>query len=137
MTSPSFVIDASVAVEYLLKTPLGLKLAPKLFESYLYAPSLIDVEVLSALRRAYLRKHLSESNARQTLEQLSTWPIERLPALRLLDSAWKYRDQISAYDALYVAAAKLYKIPLLTSDSPLAKASVTGVKIYDVSQTLG
>ena len=45
-----YVIDASVAVEYLLKTPVGLAMADIIDNASLVAPELIDAEVLSTLR---------------------------------------------------------------------------------------
>jgi hypothetical protein len=47
-----YVIDASAAVEYLLRTPLGRKLADLIADAFILAPELLDVEVLSVLRRA-------------------------------------------------------------------------------------
>ena len=58
-----YVIDASAAVEYLLRTPLGLKLADAIEGAFLLAPELLDVEVLSVLRRAVLRQQLQERRA--------------------------------------------------------------------------
>src|SRR4029077_2418811 len=53
-----FVIDASAAVEYLLRTPLGQGLDDLVDEASLLAPSLLDVEVMSVLRRAVLQKKI-------------------------------------------------------------------------------
>ena len=64
----TLVVDASVAVEYLLRTPLGLKVALTLEESALVAPELLDAEVLAVLRRAVLGKRLPEPRARAALE---------------------------------------------------------------------
>ena len=48
------VIDASAAVECLLRTRLGQKIEYLLDDAFLLAPALLDVEVLSVLRRAVL-----------------------------------------------------------------------------------
>lgn len=45
-----YVIDASVAVEYLLKTPVGLAVAALVERVTPMAPDLLDAEVLSVLR---------------------------------------------------------------------------------------
>ena len=58
-----YVIDASAATEYLLRTPLGLKLADVIEGAFLLAPELLDVEVLSVLRRAVLRGQLTDQRA--------------------------------------------------------------------------
>ena len=44
-----YVIDASIAVEYLLRTPLGLTVAEMMEAASLVAPELLDAEVLSVL----------------------------------------------------------------------------------------
>ena len=50
-----YVIDASAAVEYLLATDTGLRLAELTAGARLIAPELLDAEVLSALRQAAAR----------------------------------------------------------------------------------
>jgi predicted nucleic acid-binding protein len=43
--------------------------------------------------------------------------------LDLLGGAWKLRDNISAYDALYVALAEAIEAPIVSCDKPLGNAS--------------
>lgn len=128
----AYIIDASVAAEYLLRTTLGLHAAPLIETSELLAPALLDVEVLSVLRRAVRRDLLSEARAQEALNDLSTWPIERLSHLPLLNQAWTYRHQLSAYDAVYAAAAKIFGVPLLTADGPLADAPGLGIAVQNI-----
>lgn len=127
-----YVIDASAAAEYLLCTPLGLKLAELIESSFLLAPALIDAEVLSVLRRAVLHRHLDEERAVTALLDLRDWPIDRVPNTLLLEEAWRHRHNVSAYDALYVAAARHYDAFLLTADGPLARAPVPGIVVQNV-----
>jgi len=94
-----YVIDASAAAEYLLRTTLGLKLADLIEGALLLAPELLDVEVLSVLRRAMLRHHLEERRAWLALEGLRAWPIDRIAHTALLQEAWQHRHNVSAYDA--------------------------------------
>ena len=128
----AYVIDASVAAEYLLRTPLGLHVAPLLETSELLAPALLDVEVLSVLKRAVRREVLTDARAREALGDLATWPIERLAHPHLLTQAWAYSFQLSAYDAVYAAAAKLFGIPLLTADGPLANAPGLEIAVQNI-----
>ena len=58
-----YVVDASVAVEYLLRTPVGLAAANLIDDALLVAPELMDAEVLSVLRRAVLHGHLAEGTS--------------------------------------------------------------------------
>ena len=127
-----YVVDASVAVEFLLKTNLGKTLAPLMDSSLLTAPELMDAEVLAVFRRAVLKGHLGERRAKIAVEDLITWPVERIPHRILADSAWEHRHNLSAYDSLYVAAARLYGVPLLTADGPLSRAPGIGVPVHNV-----
>ena len=127
-----YVIDASAAAEYLLRTPLGLKLADLIADAFLLAPELLDVEVLSVLRRAVLRQQLAESRAWLALKDLLAWPIDRIAHTALLREAWQHRHNVSAYDAFYVAAARVYDASLLTADGALARAPALGIVVQNI-----
>ena len=126
------VVDASVAVEYLLRTALGRAVAPRLESADLIAPELLDAEVFAVLRRACLRGVLAEVRARAALDDLIAWPLRRLSHASLLVAAWAYRANVSAYDAMYVAAAAHFDAPLVTADGPLARAPSLGVVVENV-----
>jgi predicted nucleic acid-binding protein len=128
----TYVVDASVAAEYLLRTQLGLKIADTLDGAQLISPELLDVEVLSVLRRAVLGKKLKEDRAELVLEDLIAWPIERLSNIKLIHQAWRFRHQVSAYDAFYVAVAQTYQAPLLTADGPLSRAPGLGIVVQNI-----
>jgi predicted nucleic acid-binding protein len=127
-----YVIDASAAAEYLLRTPLGLKLANVFEDAFLLAPELLDVEVLSVLRRGVLRRELAERRALLAIEDLMDWSVERIPHKSLVWAAWQHRNNVSAYDAFYVAAARLANAPVLTADGPLARAPSLGITIENI-----
>jgi predicted nucleic acid-binding protein len=128
----SLVIDASVAVEYLLRTEIGEVVGPQLEATTLLAPELLDAEVLAVLRRAVLGKQLSAARAEEALSDLDAWDIERVSHRRLWELAWKVRSNVTAYDAFYVATAALYGAALLTADGPLARAPKLGIVIHNV-----
>ncbi len=127
-----YVIDASAAAEYLLRTPLGLQLAHLIKQAFLLAPELLDVEVVSVLRRAVLRKKLEEYRALVALDDLVNWPVDRIPHTALVREAWQHRHNVSAYDAFYVAVARVYDVPLLTADGPLTRAPALGIVVQNV-----
>ena len=127
-----YVVDASVAVEYLLRTPLGLTVADIIEGASLAAPELMDAEVLSVLRRAVLNGHLEEARALMVIEDLEHWPVDRISHRSLGRLAWRHHRNLSAYDAFYVAVASAHAIPLLTADGRLARASGLGVVIQSV-----
>jgi predicted nucleic acid-binding protein len=128
------VPDASVAVELLLRTPLGENLFRRLKGTTLVAPALIDYEVLAVLRKLVLRKEVRDDRARAALDDLSLWQVRRLSGTDLLREAWSLRYNVSAYDAFYIAAARLYDAQVLTADGPLARAPRLGVFIENVRQ---
>ena len=111
-----YVVDASVAVEYLLRTPLGLTVADTIEDSSLVAPELMDAEVLLVLRRAVLNGQLEETRAQMVVEDLVHWPVDRVSHRSLAPLAWQYRRNVGVHDAFYVAAAHTHDLPLMTAD---------------------
>jgi predicted nucleic acid-binding protein len=127
-----FVIDASAATEYLLRTPVGRKLQDMVEGALLMAPTLLDVEVFSVMRRAVLQKKLPEARAWMALEDLGDWPIDRIQHSMLTREAWRFRHNVSAFDAFYIAVARIYDTPLLTTDGPLSRAPALGIEILNL-----
>ena len=122
-----YVVDASVAVEYLLRTPLGVAVADMLESASLAAPELMDAEVVSVLRRGVLLGRLDDARAELAVEDLAHWPVDRISHRELARQAWRYRHNVGAYDAFYVAAARARGVPMLTADGKLTRA--TGVDV--------
>ena len=127
-----YVVDASVAVEYLLRTPLGLSLAETIEDAGFSAPDLIDAEVVSVLHRAVLTERLTEERALMALGDLVRWPVERIPGRALAPMTWQYHQKVTAYDAFYIAAADVLEAPLLTADGRLARAPGLGITIQHI-----
>jgi predicted nucleic acid-binding protein len=127
-----YVIDASAATEYLLKTPLGIKVASIIADAALLAPELLDVEVLSVLRRAVLQRKLTEQRALLAIEDLMDWSIDRISHRPLVWAVWQQRNNVSAYDAFYVAAARLANAALLTADGPLSRAPSLDIAVENI-----
>ena len=128
----TIVVDASIAVEYLLRTAVGQEAARILADAVLVSPELLDVEVVSVVRRAVLRHRLDEERARMALEDLIAWPVERIPHTRLIRQAWQLRRNVTAYDAFYVAAARLCRATLVTADGPLCRAPNIGIVVHNI-----
>jgi predicted nucleic acid-binding protein len=55
--------------------------------------------------------------------------MTRYPAHSLLNRMWELRDNLSAYDATYVALAELLDCSLLTADGRLARAPGIGCPV--------
>ena len=121
-----YVVDASVAVEYLLKTPVGLDVADIIDNASLVAPGLMDAEVLSALRRAVLQRRLTEARARIVIANLSHWSVNRISHQELASVAWRYYQNVTAYDAFYVASRLRPRNPPLDRRRPPGQSARAG-----------
>jgi len=119
------VVDASALLEFLLQTPLGAQVEVRLFrdEDELHAPHLVDVEVTQGLRRLVRAGEVSAGRAAEALADLTDLDLHRHSHLDLLGRAWKLRDNVTAYDAMYVALAEALDAPMVTCDVSLANAS--------------
>ena len=119
------VIDASAAIELLLGTRTGAAVEARLFSApeELHAPHLIDVEIAHVIRRWLLQESIGSVRARTAFDDLGALPIVRYGHEILLPRIWELRNNLSTYDAAYVALAELLDVPLLTCDRRLASAS--------------
>lgn len=88
----------------------------------LHVPHLFEVEVFNALRHHALRQGLSARRGFELLEDLTTMSISRYPHTALLPRIWELRDNVSAYDAAYIALAETLEATLVTRDARLARA---------------
>ncbi len=118
------VVDASALLEFLLQTPLGTRVEARLFRDgdELHAPHLVDVEVTQALRRLVRSREMSPDRAAEAIADLVQVDLHRHAHLDLLTRAWKLRDNITAYDAVYVALAEALGATVVTCDAPLGHA---------------
>ena len=127
-----YVIDASALVEIVLRTMLGEVVAGTIRDRNLIAPELIDAEVLSTLRRGVLADTVPESDAAAAVQRLINAPITRHSHSALVTEAWRYRHNVSAYDAFYLALARKHELPLITVDARLSRAPLTNVAIINL-----
>jgi predicted nucleic acid-binding protein len=104
------------------QTPKSQRISPVPLEP-LAAPDLLDVEVVSVLRRWERQNEISGSRAQQALQDLRALPILRYPARVPLDRVWKLRHDLTAYDTQYVALAQALPGTLLTTDERMAAAA--------------
>lgn len=121
------VVDASVlAAFYAADDPRHAKVTARLaVGDALYAPAHLDVEVTSALRGMARSNAKLAAAAPSALRHLAAFPIRRVECAKLLNRMWQLRDNITPYDAAYVALAEQLSGPLITCDTKLANASGT------------
>ena len=118
------VLDASVLVEFLTGGEHAESAERRLMSSpgWLWAPYLVDAEVGHALRAEVRAGEISARAARAALGDLMEMRLQRVAHHLLAERAWELRQNVSFYDALYVALAEALEAPLLTLDSRLARA---------------
>jgi predicted nucleic acid-binding protein len=118
------VVDASALLEALLRTPAAVVVERRIFGSRqtLHAPHLLVVEVSQVIRRYAAAGELDAERGRQALADLADFPLRRYPHDFLLPRVWQLRNNLTAYDAVYVALAEALGAPLLTRDQRLAAA---------------
>lgn len=85
------------------------------------APDLVDVETVAVLRKRWLVGTLPARRFASAVRDLEQLAIDRYPTLRLMWRAYELRDNVTAYDAAYVALAEALDCPLVTADARLAR----------------
>lgn len=119
------VVDASVLANALGDDDQDGNLARRELRAAdgLAAPDLVDVETVSVLRKRWLAGSLSLQRFEAAVADLHRLEFERVPTGRLMRRAFALRDNVTPYDACYVALAEALDCELLTADRRLAQAS--------------
>ena len=125
------VLDASGAVEFLLNTKAGKRLAARLADDaeVIHVPHLIDLEIAQVLRRYVAHGTLSERAGALALDRWRSLDVQRHSHEPFLDRIWQLRDSVTACDAGYVALAEAVSTVLLTGDRRLVGAPGVGAAI--------
>lgn len=119
------VVDSSAILNVLL----GSRSAPALRKRFLadgeklQAPHLIDLEVMQVLRRHARFGDLDVARARIAIDHHQQLRIQRHPHEPFLGLIWQFRNNFTAYDAMYVALGIALDATLITADAPLARAA--------------
>ena len=118
------VVDASAVCELLLRRPAERRLVELVLAdgASVHAPDLMSVEVLHVIRRMARNNAIAGERAEEMRHDLADLPIHRYPSRPLLDRVWALRDNLTVYDALYLALAEALDATLVTADRALARA---------------
>jgi predicted nucleic acid-binding protein len=118
------VVDASVFVTALVDDgPDGRSVRSRLHGVELVAPAPLDVEFLHALRGLVRSEQTTPERADRAIAHLVRTPVRRVELPAVASRTWQLRDNLTSYDAAYVAVAELLSAPLVTADARLAKAT--------------
>ena len=118
------VLDASAAVDWLLQTPAGQRIEERIYarNDTLHTVYLLDVEFAQVLRRLVREGTLARKRAEEAMEDLIAVRVTRYAPVLLLNRIWQLRQNLTAYDAAYVALAEELEAPLITRDQRIAAA---------------
>ena len=118
------MVDASVLVEILLQSPLGIRHADRVLnaEESLHAPHLLELEIIQAIRRLTRAGEISTQRAEAALIALLDLDFTRYDHTPFVGRIWQLRASVTAYDAAYIALAEGLPAVLFTCDSKLARA---------------
>jgi predicted nucleic acid-binding protein len=119
------IVDASVMANALTDDgPVGHAARTELAQdAHWSGPEHVVVEAFSAIRGRLLGRKITKRRAHDAVDTLAAATIELLPTTPLLPRMWQLRDNISGYDAAYVAAAETHGCALLTADARLSRVS--------------
>lgn len=117
------VVDASILAPALADdTSDGDAARTALRDQALAAPELIDLEVTSVWRRQVIAGQLETRRADLAVADLLALPLQRIPHRHLVTRCWELRQDLTPYDAAYVALAELLDAVLVTGDRRLSRS---------------
>ncbi|MFT4189819.1 MAG: type II toxin-antitoxin system VapC family toxin [Aeromicrobium sp.] len=118
------VLDTSAAIELLLSLPRSRQVQEHVERAdwRIAAPQLLVIEALQVLRRRVAAGLTSLDEGEEARELLGQLGIRYFDHQLLADRVWQLRDNLTAYDASFVALAELLDAELVTTDARLAGA---------------
>lgn len=116
------VVDTSALIAALFDDPSPYPLIERLLGEGFHAPHLVDVEFTHTVRRLVRTGDLTLQRARQGRADFTRLTITRYPHGPFLDRMWDLRENLTAYDAAFVALSEALDVPLVTTDARLSRA---------------
>jgi predicted nucleic acid-binding protein len=124
------VVDASVLVAALGDDGHSGQIArQRLRNEHLVAPEIIDLEVISVLRRMVAARLVSDVRGDQAVLDLVSIQMTRVPHRLVVKRCWDLRNNSTPNDAAYIAVAEAFQLKLVTADAKLAGVPGTNCKV--------
>jgi predicted nucleic acid-binding protein len=101
--------------------PAGKACADRLAGEDLAAPELVLIEAVGAVRGLLRGGKVDPADADRAIRLLPALPLQRFPHHTLLPRVWELRENVTAYDAAYLALAETLDAPLVTGDARLRR----------------
>jgi len=116
--------DSSILVATLVDDGPSGRWATRVLEAAgdLLAPHLAVFEAANILRRHQLANLITADQAAQAHADLLDLPLELWPYELLASRSWQLRENLTIYDAAYVALAEMTSTPLATLDQRITRA---------------
>ena len=119
----TLVIDASMVVAGLIDSGTDGRWAEALLAGdSLAAPHMMTAEAANILRRSAAAGAISAEQASLAHADLLDLRVEFFPYTPFAPRIWELRENVTCYDAWYVAIAEAVGAPLATLDARLANA---------------
>ncbi len=118
----SVVVDTSIVVDILTNVP-NIAAEVEKRGTTLHAPYALDAEFMNVLRNYWLHRRITLQQGKHLIREFEKMIDVHHSHEGLLERAWALRDNVTAYDALFVALAENLDLPLLTRDRRLARSS--------------
>jgi predicted nucleic acid-binding protein len=118
------IIDTSAVLAALVGGAPGRQARTRIAAAgSLHAPHLLDVEILHALRGLVRGRKLSVDRAQDASTDYARLNITRYPVSGMSNRIWQLRNNLTAYEACFVALAEALECPIVTCDERLSRSS--------------
>ena len=125
------VVDSSVIVHFLLHSTASGELSRVIADQdVLAAPAVIDLEVLNTLRKLVQSRQINSEVAGRAVENYGDIRLELHDIRPMLKRVWDFRNNVTAYDAAYLALAEQLNVPFLTRDARLARSAPSNIDVH-------
>ncbi len=119
----AIVVDASVAVKWVVEEQHSAEAALLLQCETLHAPDHWQAEAVNALWAKVAKADLPTADAEEGIRLLLRAPVSGTPIRALIARAFaiSLAQSVTVYDSLYVALAEKLDIPFVTADQKLIR----------------